>query len=163
MDVFEFGYSQKFIQESVPHNLISGPILTQILFMIVIPPLDILTGYSGTGTRPTHFAGQIAVISQIDVQINRVRFSMSLIARTVQKMVIARTLLIAISKCSLGKDYTFLVRPNSSAGAIQTFFMVAPAANICTRFQYIRSEFSDWRTVKPIGKCNVADIVLLIL
>jgi hypothetical protein len=79
MYVFEFGYGQKFIQESGPDHVISGPILAQILFVIVISPLDILTGYGGAGTGPAHFAGQIAVISQINMQINGVRFSTALI------------------------------------------------------------------------------------
>jgi hypothetical protein len=77
-------------------------------------------------------------------------------------MVIARTLLIAISKRSLGKDHTFLIGFDSSASAIQMLFVITSTANICARCHHIRSEFSDWRTVEPIGKCNVTDIILLI-
>jgi hypothetical protein len=130
--------------------------------MIVISPLDILTGYGSTGTRPAHFTGQVTMIPQINVQINGVCFSVSLVVQTVQEMIVSWALLITISKCSFGKDHTFLVGSDSPAGAIQAFFMVTTAANICARCQYIGSEFSDWRTVEPISECNVTDIVLLI-
>jgi hypothetical protein len=77
-----------------------------------------VTGNHTAGLSITHFAGQIAIVAKINVQINWGCSGMTLIVGTVLELDIARTLLDAVRKCCLGKDHTFLIAPKPAAVSI---------------------------------------------
>ena len=97
------------------------------------------------------------------MNINRVTSSSTVIVDAVFKMYTARTLFPTGLKCSLGKNYTFLITFESPA--VVAIIFIPGAANACAGWniaQHIATKVSNRFTVEPFRNGHVCNIVLRI-
>jgi hypothetical protein len=102
--VFEIGYVDQLIFKIIPYCLISSPISAHIFFACANTPFDFLSSNFAAGLGIAHFTGQVAVISQVNVNIHRRRGGETIAI----KVVFSGTLIEAGLKC-LFKNYAFLI------------------------------------------------------
>jgi hypothetical protein len=109
MYVVESGQLQQLLFETVPYRGVACPVGAQILATTFYTPLHLLASYGAAGLRVTHFASQVAKVTQVNVHVNGHSICVTLAVGTVDKMLMSGALFKAVFEGCAGKNDTFLI------------------------------------------------------